>query len=59
MKSIEEILIESERESFKMAAKIAKDHHTKLVFWENGHLVKRTPDPLDLMGNDIKKIQIP
>ncbi|MFI5344468.1 MAG: hypothetical protein ACHQUC_09635 [Chlamydiales bacterium] len=59
MKSIDEILIESEKESFKAAAKVAKDHHTQLVFWENGHLVKRTPTPNDLMGTDIKEIQIP
>jgi hypothetical protein len=59
MKSIEEILFESELESFKVAAQIAKEHHTQLVFWEDGHLVKRFPSHEDIMGNHLKKIQLP
>lgn len=59
MKSIKEILIEAEKESFKVAAEVAKDHHTQLVFWENGHLIKRNPTPTDLKGTDIQEIKIP
>jgi hypothetical protein len=59
MKSLEDILFESEKDSFKVAAKIAQEHNTQLVYWENGHLVKRSPTQKDLIGTDVKKITIP
>lgn len=59
MKSTEEIMLEGERDSFKEAARVAKEHNTQLVFWEEGEIVKRHPNEKDLRGDSIEPIKIP
>ena len=51
-------ILDSEKKSFEKAAETAKEKNTELVFWEDGEIVKRHPTQKDLIGSDVKKIDI-
>lgn len=58
MHSIEDIILECERDSFRKAAQVAKEKGTQLVFEEDGKIISRHPNPEDISGNGVELLKI-